>query len=99
MHKSSVYIITNKNNTVLYTGVTSNLVKRIYQHKMKFFPGSFSARYNCDKLVYFQNFDSIMEAIEFEKKLKAGNRSKKVKLIESSNPNWNDLSESWLFEF
>ena len=99
MHQSSVYIITNKNNTVLYTGVTSNLVKRIYQHKIKFFPESFSARYNCDKLVYFQNFDSIMEAIEFEKKLKAGNRAKKVQFVESSNPDWNDLAESWLFQF
>ena len=69
MRKSHVYILTNKNNTVLYTGVSSNLVKRFSQHKNKFFIG-FSAKYNCNKLVYFDEFDSINEAFDREKQIK-----------------------------
>ena len=98
MKKSHTYIITNKNNTVLYIGVTSNLLKRIYQHKSKLHKG-FAARYNCDKLVYFEEFDNIELAIDREKQLKKYRRIKKIELIEKENPNWNDLSDGWLFYF
>ncbi len=87
----AVYILTNKRNTVLYTGVTSNLKTRVYDHKEKRFPNSFSARYNTKKLVYYKGFPSIEEAIAEEKRIKAGSRKKKIELIESINPKWNDL--------
>jgi len=86
-----VYIICNVSNSTLYTGVTSNLISRIYQHKTKFYPNSFSARYNCNKLVYYEGFSQIEEAIEKERLLKAGSRIKKVELVENLNPNWKDL--------
>ena len=89
--KGFVYIITNKNNRVLYTGVTSELKERIYRHKVKYYSNSFSARYNCEKLVYFEEIDRIDEAIKREKQIKAGNRARKIKLIESVNPEWRDL--------
>ena len=88
-----IYIITNKNKTTLYVGVTSNLPNRIIQHKEKYYPKSFSARYNLDKLVYYEQFQMIGGAIGREKQLKAGNRATKVGLINSINPNWNDLFE------
>lgn len=87
-----VYILTNKNNTTLYVGVTSNLERRIQQHKTKYYPKSFSARYNCNKLVYYEAFQHIGDAIAREKQLKAGNRARKVALIERMNPNWTDLA-------
>jgi putative endonuclease len=90
--------MTNKNNTVLYTGVTSNLLQRVYQHKTKFHKG-FSSRYNCEHLVYYQEFTDIKEAIAYEKKLKAGNRARKEKLIIEANPEWKDLCEGWVFNF
>ncbi|MGB8705100.1 MAG: GIY-YIG nuclease family protein [Gillisia sp.] len=99
MRKSHVYITTTKRNTALYTGVTSNLVKRIHQHKTKFYKKSFSARYNCDKLVYFQEFADIRVAIAYEKKLKAGSRTKKENLINEMNPEWEDLADGWVFDF
>jgi putative endonuclease len=86
-----VYIITNKNKTVLYTGVTSDLITRITQHKEKHFTKSFTAKYNCDTLVYYKFYPRIEEAIETEKQIKAGNRASKLKLIESQNPDWKDL--------
>ncbi len=98
MKKSYVYFLSNKNNTVIYIGVTSNILKRIYQHKVKFFKG-FTSKYNCNKLVYFEEFDSIEEAILREKQLKAGNRKRKETLINIDNPDWNDLSEDWIFDF
>ena len=98
MKQSYVYILTNKNNTVLYTGVTSNLVKRIYQHKSKIYKG-FAAKYNCEKLVYFEPFDSIEMAIEREKQIKNYKRYKKLNLIEQNNPEWEDLADGWLFYF
>ncbi|RBW59585.1 GIY-YIG nuclease family protein [Tenacibaculum sp. E3R01] len=98
MKKNCVYLLTNKNNTIIYIGVTSNLIKRIYQHKSKTFKG-FTAKYNCDKLVYFEEFDSIDEAIIREKQLKSGNRRRKEDLINIENPLWKDLSEGWLFDF
>lgn len=94
MRTSHVYILTNKNHTVLYTGVTSDLVKRIGQHKTKFYKG-FTSRYNCDQLVYYQSFEDIRDAIQFEKRLKAGNRVNKEKLINQINPDWKDLTEGW----
>lgn len=98
MKQSHVYIITNKNNTVLYTGATSNLVKRMYQHKSKIYKG-FAAKYNCDKLMHFETFDSIEEAIEREKQIKKYKRIKKINLIEKDNPEWKDLSDGLLFYF
>ncbi len=88
-----VYILTNPNNTVLYTGVTSNLVRRLHQHKTKALPG-FSAKYNCTKLVWFEQADEITSAIAREKQIKAGSRKKKENLINAVNPQWNDLTGS-----
>jgi putative endonuclease len=90
-HGGFVYIITNQNNTVLYTGVTSELRARIFEHRTKFYPKSFSARYNCDKIVWFVFLPSIEEAIEREKQIKAGSRKVKESLINSINPTWKDL--------
>lgn len=87
-----VYIMTNRRDGVLYIGVTSDLKGRIAKHKSKYYPDSFTARYNCDKLVYFERIDGMMKAIEREKQLKAGNRVRKVKLIEGLNPEWKDLA-------
>lgn len=89
-----IYLITNKNNTVLYCGVTSNLLKRIIQHKTKTHKG-FSARYNLDKLVYFELYSHIDEAIIREKQIKGGSRQKKIDLINSINPTWKDLFEEF----
>jgi len=85
-----VYIMTNKKNTVLYTGITSNLKKRIYEHKENLVEG-FTKKYNVHKLVYYKVFNDIEEAILREKQIKAGSRNKKTKLINSMNPNWKDL--------
>jgi len=90
--------MTNKNNTVIYIGITSNLIKRVYQHKTKEFK-SFTSKYNCDKLVYFEEFEDINKAILREKQLKAGNRKRKENLINMDNSDWNDLSDGWLFNF
>ncbi len=89
-----IYIITNKNNTVLYTGVTSNLRNRIWEHIEKKHSKSFSSRYNLSKLVYYEGFTSIEEAIAREKQIKGGSRRKKIELIESFNSSWDDLYET-----
>jgi putative endonuclease len=91
MKTRHVYILTNKNNTTLYVGVTSNLVQRIQRLKDYYYPISFSARYNLNKLVYYEVFQMIGDAITREKQLKAGNRAKKVALIEAMNLEWKDL--------
>ena len=88
--KGYIYIITNKNNTTLYIGVTSNLRKRIWEHKNKVVEG-FSKKYNLDKLVYFEVSDSIESAIIREKYLKGKARQYKVNLIEKNNKEWQDL--------
>ena len=88
-HNYFVYILTNQNHTVLYTGVTSNLRTRVYEHKEKTRKG-FTAKYNVDKLVYFEQFDHIDSAIAREKQIKAGSRQKKLDLINGKNPEWND---------
>jgi putative endonuclease len=85
-----IYILTNNNNSTLYIGVTSNLQKRIHQHKNHLVDG-FSKKYNLVKLVYYEIIDSMYEAIKREKQLKAGSRKKKIELINLKNPNWNDL--------
>lgn len=90
-----VYILTNTQNTVLYTGVTNNLEKRIAEHKAKIYSNSFTARYNIHKLVYFETTTDIESAITREKQIKAGSRKKKLSLIETVNPTWNDLSIEW----
>jgi putative endonuclease len=90
--KAFVYIMTNKRNTVLYTGVTSNLIKRVYEHKEKLVEG-FTKKYNINKLVYYEVFDDITNAITREKQIKAGSRRKKIELIESVNKEWKDLYE------
>jgi len=95
MKRSYVYILTNKNRTTLYVGVTSNLMQRISEHKAKVHPNSFTAKYNCFMLVYYQEFDSIELAIAEEKRLKGGNRQQKIDLIISLNPNWVDLAKDW----
>ena len=88
--------MTNKRNGTLYTGVTSDLVKRIYQHRTGAYPKSFTARYGCHMLVYYRAFDGIEEAIAEEKRIKAGSRKQKLNLIETNNPLWNDLWEEIL---
>ena len=91
MKPGYIYIVTNYNNTTLYVGVTSDLADRIKQHKNKIFPNSFSAKYNLNKLVYFEQFQMIGDAIAREKQIKAGSRLKKIQLIESLNPEWRDM--------
>ena len=88
-----VYIMCSTNNNALYVGVTSNLPSRVYEHKHKLFPKSFTAKYNCIKLVYYKWFDTIIEAIQEEKRIKGGNRKKKLLVINSMNPLWEDLYE------
>ena len=86
-----IYILSNKNNTVLYTGVTNNLPRRIYEHKAKLVD-SFTKRYNLNKLVYYEVFDQVEYAILREKQIKGGSRAKKIALIIAMNPKWLDLS-------
>lgn len=88
-----VYILTNYMHTTLYTGVTSDLLFRMIEHREKLFPKSFSSKYNVNKLVYFCSYSNIEEAIAEEKRIKGGSRSKKIKLIEKLNPEWKDLWE------
>ena len=89
-----VYILTNKTHTVLYTGVTGNIERRMYEHKNKLIEG-FTKRYNADKLVFFEAFNNVNDALEAEKKIKGWKREKKIALIESMNFSWNDLSIYW----
>lgn len=91
LHKGYIYILTNKNNTVLYVGVTSDLSKRMQQHLSGHFKNAFTSRYNLTKLVYYEEFLSIEDAITREKQLKAGSRKKKIDLIEKRNTEWKDL--------
>ncbi len=88
--------MTNKNNTTLYTGATSDLKIRTHKHKNKYYPDSFSARYNLHKLVYYECFPRVGDAFAREKQIKAGSRKKKIALINSLNPTWNDLYEEAL---
>lgn len=90
--KAYVYILTNNSNKVLYTGVTRNLRDRLIKHKEGRYPRSFTTRYNVKKLVYYERFDRLVDAIQREKQIKAGSRKKKIELIGVINPEWNDLS-------
>jgi putative endonuclease len=92
---AAVYIMTNRNNTVLYTGVTNDLHTRVFEHKMKLDPSSFASRYNLDKLVYLETIANIAAAIAREKQIKGWIRKRKVALIEATNPEWKDLSAGW----
>jgi len=87
-----VYIMTNKYNTVLYTGVTNDLVRRVYEHKNKLVEG-FTAKYNLTKLVYYEIYNDVKEAINREKQIKGWKREKKEDLIKEFNPMWKDLYE------
>jgi putative endonuclease len=87
-----VYILTNQRRGTLYTGVTSNLITRIYEHKTKLHTESFTSKYNADKLVWYTIGTDIVEAIELEKKIKNRSRAWKIALIEKGNPDWRDLS-------
>ena len=91
-----VYILANANKNVIYTGVTNNLTKRVYEHKNHIDKGSFTSRYNVENLVYYEITSDIKSAIEREKLIKGSNRTRINKLIESKNPNWNDLYTSIL---
>lgn len=96
MHTESyVYILTNKHNNVLYTGVTNDLIRRVYEHKSKLVAG-FTQKYNVDRLVYYEVCESIVAAIEREKQIKGWKRKKKQDLINALNPEWNDLYRSLL---
>jgi putative endonuclease len=89
-----VYIMTNKNNGVLYTGVTSNLFKRVSEHKNKTVIG-FTSKYNVTKLVYYEAYETMPEAIAREKQIKGGSRQKKIDLINGKNPEWKNLYEQF----
>ena len=94
MHTESyVYLLTNKHNNVLYTGVTNDLIRRVYEHKNKLVSG-FTQKYNVDRLVYFEVCSGIVVAIEREKQIKGWSRKKKQDLINSLNPEWDDLYRS-----
>jgi len=86
-----IYIMCSNNHSTLYVGVTSNIASRVYEHKHKIYPTSFSAKYNCVKLVYYRRFESIVEAITVEKRIKGGSRKRKEDLINSMNSEWKDL--------
>ncbi|OGY42852.1 MAG: hypothetical protein A2Y67_00090 [Candidatus Buchananbacteria bacterium RBG_13_39_9] len=92
----SVYIMTNKYDKVLYVGISSNLAGRVYDHKNKTFPKSFTASYNLNKLVYFEDYYDVHQAIAREKQIKGLLRKKKIELIKSMNPNFEDLYEQIL---
>ena len=91
-----VYILSNANKNVIYTGITNDLIRRVYEHKKHLDKSSFTSRYNVEYLVYFEETTDIDAAIAREKQIKGWNRKRKEKLIEAKNPNWNDLYESIL---
>ena len=95
MHEGSyfTYIMASRSHT-LYIGITGDLEKRVFQHKWKEHDG-FTARYNCDRLVWYESHDQVAKAIAREKELKGWRRVRKIALIESMNPIWNDLSRDW----
>ena len=91
-----IYILSNNHNTAIYVGVTNNLARRVYEHKMHLDKNSHTTRYNIEKLVYYEVTSNIEAAIEREKQIKKWNRDRKNKLIESKNPKWIDMYESIL---
>ncbi len=95
MKQYCVYIMTNRSRT-LYTGVTNDLKRRVYEHKNKLING-FTKKYNITKLVYYEATNEVTSAIVREKQIKGWLRGKKIALIESANPQWKDLSEEWMY--
>ena len=93
MKQFYVYILSSKTGT-LYTGVTNNLERRVYQHKHKLVPG-FTSKYGCDRLMYYDVFPTASQAIAAEKRIKGWARAKKVALVKTKNPKWLDLSQDW----
>ena len=91
-----VYILANNYNTTVYTGVTNNLVRRVYEHKEHFDPASFTAKYHVEKLVYYEEYSDPLTAIDREKQIKGFSRKNKNKLIEKDNPDWKDIYPSLL---
>ena len=91
-----VYFLANRDNKVLYVGITNNLPRRIYEHKNSLDKKSFTSRYHINKLVYYEYTGDVRAAIEREKQIKSWNRARKNKLIQSKNPEWKDLYESIL---
>ena len=92
-HRYSTYIVCSRSGT-LYIGMTNNLYRRVLEHKGGEVEG-FASKYHCDRLVYYEDFDDVLKAIGREKQLKGWRRSKKIALIESTNPRWEDLAEKW----
>ena len=92
-----VYILANTTGTVVYIGVTKDLIRRVYEHRHKLDPNSFTAKYDVHKLVYYEATSDVRAAIEREKQLKGWNRKRKNKLVETLNPRWEDLYESILW--
>ena len=91
-----VYILSNRLNTVIYTGMTKDLVRRVYEHKHHLDPDSFTAKYDVTKLVYYESTSDVKAAIEREKQIKGWNRRRKNKLVESKNPSWAELYDTIL---
>jgi len=94
MKKAFVYMLTNQHHTVLYTGVTTNLQQRIMQHRSGFYNCAFTKKYRVHKLVYFEVYDRIVDAIAREKQIKGGSRKKKIDLINRMNPEYRDLADA-----
>lgn len=90
-----IYIIANKPNGVIYIGVTDDIEEKVKEHKLKVYPKSFTARYNCENLIYFEEFENGEEASIRELQFKKWKRNWKIKLIEEMNPIWSDLSVNW----
>lgn len=89
----------NKPKGVIYIGLTDSIDERVKEHKLKVYPKSFTARYNCDKLIYFEEFEKGNEAEKREKQFKKWKREWKINLIEEMNPSWSDLSTNWNLNF
>ena len=92
-----VYIMSNKPNGIIYIGVTNNIEERVKEHKLKLYPNSFTAKYNCNKLIYFEELTEAEDAYNREKRMKKWKRDWKIKLIENMNSSWMDLSLNWNF--
>ncbi|MFD2824406.1 GIY-YIG nuclease family protein [Lacinutrix iliipiscaria] len=90
-----IYIMTNKPNGTIYIGITNEIQERIKEHKLKIRPKSFTAKYNCDKLVYFEEYSNDKDALIRERQMKKWKREWKIKLIEDMNPSWTDISINW----
>ncbi|EPR74588.1 Excinuclease ABC [Winogradskyella psychrotolerans RS-3] len=87
--------MSNRRDGVLYIGVTNNIEERVKEHKLKVYPKSFTAKYNCDKLMYFEEFEDGKEAEKRERQFKRWKRVWKIELIEEMNPSWSDISTNW----